>query len=401
MDIIARQPIMNRKAQVHGYKLAFGQSIGSSLFKTDSEISADGSYITSFGSAISAIDELSGKGTAFIDFSDEVIGERLLSLHINKRTAETVFVIASSSKVNEDDCKIIKSKGYRLAMDSSFFLNGYTPLTAQADIMFIDFPNVSLSVQIDLIQEYKGKVTLLANRIETWEDFNHAKKLGYDYYKGYFFLWPTETPKKGIKTLDVCMISIIQELDKPDPSFKHISDTIEHDLGLSYKLLRLVNSAYMAPKHRITSISQALTYIGTRELYQWISMLMLNGVEDKENSELIKMSLIRGKLMALIARELNVQHSGTEPFFTGLFSLIDVILNRDINEILSGLPLSDHIKAALRGEGNDLQTLQNFVIRYEQAQWNLIEGKYPINIIGEQKMISLYLDALKWANVLD
>lgn len=386
---IARQPIMNRDAQIHGYQLVLGQNNGL-LNSANIEGPDDPPIFTEVG-------EFTDKEAAFIEFTDELIGPDLLSLPMSVRTAGTVFVIGSSSKVNADDCAVIKSKGYRLAMDCSFFQSGPASLSDMADIMIIDFPNIGLVVQNSLILEYKNKVSLMANKIETWEDFNQAKKLGYDYFKGFFFLWPTSTPKKGINTLDACMISIIQELDKPEPSFKSISETIEHDLGLSYKLLRLVNSAYMAPKHRITSIAQALTFIGTRELHQWISMLMLNSVEDRENAELIKMSLIRGKLMALIARELDMQHSGSESFFTGLFSLIDVILNKDINEILNGLPLSDNIKAALRGEGNDLQTLLNFVIRYEQAQWNLIEGKYPLKVIGEHKMASLYREALKWA----
>jgi EAL and modified HD-GYP domain-containing signal transduction protein len=245
-------------------------------------------------------------------------------------------------------------------------------------------------------------VTFLADRIETWSDYKTARDMGYALFQGYFFLWPsTSLQQKEIKALDVCLISILSELDKPEPDFKNISEIIEHDLGLSYKLLRLVNSAYMAPKYRIKSISHALTYLGTRELHQWISMLMFGGVRNTENTELIKMSLIRGKLMVLVARELQLGDSGSEPFFTGLFSLIDVILNRDINELLVGLPISEDVKVALRGEGNTLQTLLAFIVSYEQAEWHKIEDKYPLNTITPERMVSLYIEAHKWANLID
>ncbi|NLA87544.1 MAG: HDOD domain-containing protein, partial [Clostridiales bacterium] len=229
-----------------------------------------------------------------------------------------------------------------------------------------------------------------------------SKDMGYALFQGYFFLWPSGSlQQREIKALDVNLVSILAELDRTEPDFKNISEIIEHDLGLSYKLLRLVNSAYMAPKYRIKSISHALTYLGTRELYQWISMLMFSSVKNSDNSELIKMSLIRGKLMALAAQELGLSDIGSEPFFTGLFSLIDVILNRDINDLLIGLPFSEDVKSALRGESNALQSLLTFVISYEQADWQKIEGKYPLSKITPQKMVTLCIEAHKWANLAD
>jgi EAL and modified HD-GYP domain-containing signal transduction protein len=245
-------------------------------------------------------------------------------------------------------------------------------------------------------------VLLLAENIETWGDFKVAKDMGFDIFQGYFFLWPTGSlVQKEIKSLDVCLVGILQELEKPEPSFKAISDLIEHDLGLSYKLLRLVNSAYMAPKYKIRSISQALTYLGTRELHQWISMLMFSGVKNDENSELVSMSLIRGKMMALIAQELQMPQSGSEPFFTGLFSVIDVILNREMNTVLTGLPLPDDVKAALTGGGNELSALLDFVVAYEQANWQKVESKAPMNKIPPQQLVSFYLAAHQWSKVED
>jgi EAL and modified HD-GYP domain-containing signal transduction protein len=156
----------------------------------------------------------------------------------------------------------------------------------------------------------------------------------------------------------------------------------------------------MAPKYRIKSISHALTYLGTRELHQWISMLMFNGVKSDDNAELIRMSLIRGKMMALAAQELQLSLNDSEPFFTGLFSLIDVILNREINDLLVGLPISEDVKIALRGEGNELQSLLDFVVSYEQAEWQKIDGKFHLSKITPQKMVSFYIKAHKWASLI-
>lgn len=398
-DFIARLPISNSKATIAGYHLLFGQHTVSTL----NEIKIG---YTEFGQVkqslfFETLHELSDHTVSFVDFSD-VLSSIIEDVSVNQeQAASTVIVFGKNSNAEKDVCLKLKSKGFKLAFDCSFFVDdpSYSDL---ADIMVIEFTKISLSAQAVFIKKFNHKVAFLAEKIETWSDYKVARDMGYSLFKGYFFLWPSGgIQQKEIKTLDVCLINIIVELDKPEPNFKSISDIIEHDLGLSYKLLRLVNSAYMAPKYRIKSISHALTYLGTRELHQWISMLMFTGVKNEENSELVKMSLIRGKLMALIAQELQMSHPGSEPFFTGLFSLIDVILNKDINDLLTGLPITEDVKAALRGEGNDLQALIAFVVNYEQAEWHKIDGKNVLSKITPQKLVSLYIEARKWANLVD
>ena len=309
--------------------------------------------------------------------------------------------LEKNDPADRDSCARLKALGYRLAFDSAFFTAG-APEAGLPDVLTVDFTAVSLSSQAALIGKYKNRVTLLAVKIDTWGDFKTARDMGYDFFQGFFFLWPTDSLFQGeIKSLDFCLTAILQELEKPEPSFRNISDMIEHDLGLSYKLLRLVNSAFMAPKYKIRSISQALTYLGTRELHQWISMLLFNGIKSEENSELVAMSLIRGKMAALVANELPLHESGSEPFLTGLFSLIDVILNRDMSAVLSGMPLSDDVKSALTGGGNELSALLDFVVSYEQAAWQKIEGKYPMNRIPPHRMVSIYLEAHSWSKLMD
>jgi EAL and modified HD-GYP domain-containing signal transduction protein len=226
--------------------------------------------------------ELSEHTMSYMDYF-EGLAAMTDKLPANRELAETIVIVfRKGSDIDAGVCGKLKSAGFKLAFDNSFFDDGTA--TDLADIMIIDFPMVSLTVQTNYIKKYKNKVSLLANRIEAWSDYKAARDMGYTLFKGYYFLWPSDNlQQKEIKALDVCLIGIISELDLPEPNFKNISDIIEHDLGLSYKLLRLVNSAYMAPKYRIKSISHALTYLGTRELHQWISMLMFNGIKNEDN----------------------------------------------------------------------------------------------------------------------
>lgn len=396
-DFMARRPITDNKARVCGYHMLFGPHTGAILN------TAIVGY-TEFGQVkqsqfFTTLDELSEHSAVYLDYTEGLLD--IIDSHTAlQEPSDRIILFKKGLYVHTDTCKKLKARGFKLAFDSSFFSNGATPPEA-ADIMIVEFPMTSLAVQSGLIRKYRNKVAFLADKIETWSDFRVARDMGYALFQGFFFLWPTDSLRqKEIKALDVCLIGILSELDKPEPDFKNISEIIEHDLGLSYKLLRLVNSAYMAPKYRIKSISHALTYLGTRELHQWISMLMFSGVKSAENSELIRMSLIRGKLMALTSQELQLKSTGSEPFFTGLFSLIDVILNRDIRDLLVGLPISEDVKIALRGEGNELQSLLKFVVSYEQAEWQKIEDN-PLNVITPQRMVSIYMDAHRWATLID
>ena len=171
-------------------------------------------------------------------------------------------------------------------------------------------------------------------------------------------------------------------------------------MGLSYKLLKFVNSAYLASWYKINSIHRAITYLGTQRLRQFIALMMLKNLNNSENTELIKLSLVRGRLMSLLAQKLDMKEVGSEYFFTGIFSLIDVILNKNMEDVLKELPLTNPVKQALLGEDNYLKKMLDFVCDYEKGLWDEIEDRYPMDIIGKNIMVSSYIEALKWSNLL-
>lgn len=387
-EYFARHPIFDKNTEVCGYHLVIGPGTSGIIF--DTEGSADLVDIDDFS-------ELSDRLRIFMDYSNDLTVEENRQIMSGEGAAPSVVIFSKNSAVKAENCEGIKSLGYQIAIHSTHILQN-PALVEYADIIQMDFPAVSQTIQFSIIKQFKDKVAFMANRIETWDDYKKAGSMGYELFQGYFFLKPRDIQeRRELKSLDKSLVSVLEELDSPGLSYARISLLIEHDLGLSYRLLRLVNSAYMAPKNKIKTISQAIVYLGTHELHQWIAMLMLGDIKNEQNSELIKTSLIRGKLMALLARKLRLAHSGSEPFFTGLFSLIDVILNKDMEELLIGLPLPDNVQSALSGKDNDLKRLLTFVTDYEQGRWHKVEGKYPAHQIKPENMVSLYIEALKWS----
>jgi len=141
--------------------------------------------------------------------------------------------------------------------------------------------------------------------------------------------------------------------------------------------------------------------LGTRKLYQWISLMLIKDVQDVENAEIIKLSLIRGKLMSLLADELGRKDKVTGYFFAGIFSFIDILLNRPMEDILTELPLSDGVKDALLGADNDMRQMLDYLLAFEKAEWSKVERLSAAYGIGMGRFMELYVDALKWANTLD
>jgi EAL and modified HD-GYP domain-containing signal transduction protein len=374
-----RQPIFDKRLDVCGYYLALGS-------ETRDEVAAG-----------PELRELTDRLRLFIDFTPDLLDADALPPGNGLERDSVTVVFGRSSPPGAEMMKLIKSNSYQTLVHLDYLLDN-PALADYADVIRIDFSSVSLTAQYSLMKQYRSRVKFLAGRLASWEDFEKARDMGYDLFQGYFFLKPVLNPQlKEIKALDVSLVNVLHELDSPDPNFRRISTFIEHDLGLSYRLLKLANSAYMAPKYRIATIAQAITYLGTRELHQWVSMLLLGSLKSVENSELIKMSLIRGKLMALIAQKLKLFQSGSEPFFVGLFSLIDVILNKKMDDVLADLSLTEEVKEALRGTNNELRRLLTFVTDYEQAVIHRIGGSLTLDQLGSETMVSMVIEALKWA----
>ena len=398
MDVcIARKPIFDKNMNVYGYDLLYGaENTPDSAMShgVQTELLYDSFFVI-------GINELTNGLAAFIPFSRVLLNQDIPIQVPRNRIVVEVRESDYQHAVTDADCKKIKSSGFMLALDGFILNDKNIDLVKTADIIKIDFTAATAETQSAITRKFKGKVQFLADNIETREDFKRAAEMGYDLFVGNFFTKPSYINSKEIESLDMSLFNLIQELERPEPDYTVISDIIERDLGLSYKLLKFVNSAAMSSGYKIVSISRAVTYLGTRMLRQFLSVMMVKNLQTHENAELVKLSLVRGRLMSLLETELGINKTGSEYFFTGLFSLIDVLLDKDMKEVVNELPLLNVVKQALLGDKNGLRRMLDYIIDYENGRWDLMETAYPTLINDKNKMTSLYIEALKWANILD
>ena len=394
---VARQPIFNSRMKLYGYELFYRRSDrnvyeGTSDDQATAAVSTDAFFM--------GFDELIDGTRGFINFSQNLLlNDTPLILPNDKLVIEIVERTVISPEL-VSACQKLKSLGYKLALDNFVDEEAYGPLIGLADIIKLDYQRTPIAVQSLLIKKYRN-ATFLAMKVETTDDFKRAERLGYGLFQGYFFNKPVMISIKEIGTLQNNMVQITQKLARPEPDIRAITSIIEKDMELSYKLLRIANSVYYHSLVPITSIQHALVQIGLVELRRWAHLLLIKGLSNTDNAELVKASLVRGKMLALFASATKRIQDESDYFIAGIFSSIDSLLDESMDKILSRLPLTAPVKAALFGTPGPLRDALDAVLAFEKAQWEDVDSFLRASGLPASAFMPMYIRALKWQQSLD
>jgi EAL and modified HD-GYP domain-containing signal transduction protein len=241
---------------------------------------------------------------------------------------------------------------------------------------------------------------MLAEKIETYEEFKHATDMGFEFFQGYFFCKPELMSGKKITGSQLSLLRIVAEVNKADVNVDIIETLVTPDVSLSYKLLRYINSAFFTKANPIESIKQALVYMGENEIRRFISLVAMDDLAADKPPELARTACIRGKFCELIARESALKPSVNELFTLGIFSLIDAIVDQPMPKVMEELPLSERIKQALVRRQGDLTVILVLVETYEKGDWTHVAQLVKLLKINQNTLPSLYLQACRWSTKL-
>ena len=193
-------------------------------------------------------------------------------------------------------------------------------------------------------------------------------------------------------------LQMLKEIQLPGINFHRLEAIVKHDMALSFKLLRYINSAYFGLRNKVSSILHAMMLLGAREFKQWASLVIMAGMGSDKPDELVIQALIRGRFCESLAPMLGMKQRAQELFLLGMFSVIDAILDRPLEEILKDLPLSDDIKDALCGKPNRLRAVFDYVLAYEKGDWDRVsEMAAGLGLRDESGIPAIYLHAVHWA----
>jgi len=398
---IGRQAILDQQKNVYAYEILFRSGL-----KNAFDPNLDGNVATQSVMVNAMLDfgmnKLVSDKRAFINFTEQNLLNRapklLPSENVVVEILETVQPTPEILQVVQE----LKAAGYKIALDDFVLMPGYEPLIDMADIIKVDFRITTDPEERKNLREILPKhVRLLAEKIETEEEFQQALDFGYVLFQGYFFCKPAVLRQKRLTSNALSKMRLLREINRQNVDFSAITGVISSDTNLVHKLLTYINSAGVGLNNHVSNLKQATVLLGASGVRRWVTLVSLQTFSEDKPPELFTLSLLRAKFCELIAADLN--RPGLTPdtgFLIGMFSLLDVLLSQPMEEVLKEVALADDLNDALLGEDNDLRRILDLVIAYEQGDWDKVASCCAHEKIAPDKLKANYDTVLEWYNML-
>ncbi|KZN48805.1 EAL and HDOD domain-containing protein [Pseudoalteromonas luteoviolacea] len=394
----ARQPILNINKEVVGYELLFRDGVDN-VFPNIDDVEATSKLIE--GSQFNfGLEDLTDSKPAYINFTLETILKGYPTMMGRDQLIVEILETVQPGKRLLAAVQDLKEKGYKLVLDDYKHQKVWRHFYPYIDQIKVDM----LVTSVDEIHELKEAIAphkhieLVAEKVETYEQYQLALELGFTLFQGFFFAKPEMVQTKALPPSEMALAELLYETSSVDVDLKRITQVFERDVNLSYKLLRYSNSAAFKRRAEISTIKQALVVLGNQELKKFLSLLFASQVASDKPMELIRLSLTRARFCELLAIKHNQMRDTGMAFLTGMMSLMDAILDETMDSVMQKLPLTIDIKdALLQGEGMLAQYL-SLVMAYEKANWSDASQLTEQLNLQTQSLPELYSEALQWCD---
>lgn len=395
---VARQPIFDRRLRVYGYELLFRSGL------TDLCALADDSQATRDVMEAAWLDlgmkTLVGDKFAFVNFTREL----LLGGYESALPARSTVIEILESIEPDDDviaaCRHLSASGYKIALDDFVYRPGFEALIEAADIIKIGFGECDPAEQCRHIRRINRYSTLLAEKVETKEDYDKAVALGFTYFQGWFFCRPETLSGRTLSGSHSMCIRLLEAVWKLELDLDELEELIRSDVSLTHRFLKFMGSATFGWAGPFTSVRHGLALLGTELTRRWVSLISLNQLAKGKPDELLVQAAVRAKICEELGPRVGLGDRRSDLFFMGSLSLIDTMLDRPMDFAIAQLPLTEDLEAALLGQPNDLRPVLDLVIAYERSQWSECERLCTQLGVEEPTIAGLYRDGLTWANAI-
>lgn len=392
---VGRQPIFDLKLNVFAYELLYrsGQQLNPAAARISGDRATTDTIVNTFLEI--GLDRLVGKAYAAINLTESFLLEagklpfspNQVILEILEDVPVTPALIAAVGA--------LKTRGYMIALDDYIYSPEHKPLLHLADIVKIDImamDKAALKDSVDLIKPYRVK--LLAEKVETPEEFSFCRRLGFDYFQGYFLSKPQIITGEKLPTNRLTLLNMLAQLNNPKSETEDLVEAINTDVTMGYKLLKLINSAAFNLPRKIDSLQHGIMLLGRKRLASWASMLAIGAMDDRP-PEMLRTTMIRAKMCELLAEQAGIRQ--TERHFTvGMFSALDLLMQRPLARLIAPLPLSEEMITALLDHAGEMGEVLACVLAYEIADWENVQFR---DLTTDDIRVA-NIEALTWANIL-
>ena len=395
---VARQPIFDGGDRLFAYELLYragadqtaARGVSSNQMCTDTVIHA----LLSIGLA-----PLTAGTLAFVNMTRDFLTRRLYELFDPKTVVVELLETVEPDAAVVAECERLVKLGYTLALDDFVNAPGYEPLLRLAKIVKIDVlnrPTEELSRVVREMAPYG--VQLLAERVETAAVRDACRRLGFTLFQGYFYSKPQIVSHRELSVEHATIVRLMNLLDTPTATDQEIEDAFRSDPSLSYKLLRIANSASFGGRD-VQSIGFALRMVGRGVLHRWLTLLMVSSVASQSGiaHELVVSALARARLCELVGEKTGRSGEVGPLFLVGLFSLLDVLLRMPMAGIVERMAVAKDVKDALLSRSGPYAGVLALVEAQERGDWDAVVDAAAAVGVAEGEVSGAYAEALGWA----
>ena len=394
---MARQPILNEHKRLFAYELLYRG--------TDDGRLASGEKMTA--SLLSAtfltegLDVISGSKPCFVNFTKDLLLRGIPSSFPSRKVVVEILEDIPPTAEILKVCHALRAEGYTIALDDFVYDKSLESMVALADIIKIDF-RISSEDEIrrTLRRLAHYPVKFLAEKVESYEEFEFATKLGFKYFQGYFFARPEVFRVHELESFKASLIALLAEVTKKSTTAERLEQIISKDAALSYKLLKYINSSYFYRISAIESVRHAIVFLGEKEIKRFILLVIISEIATDKPSELIKLAIVRARFCELLAESCDYRKMSAEIFLLGLLSLLDAMLDVEMGEVIDQLPLGNVLKNALSSRTGPMAPFLDAVVAFEQHDREACISALDELGVDKSLVQKMYFDALAFGDAL-
>jgi c-di-GMP phosphodiesterase len=390
---VARQPVYDRDRNVVAYELLFRDGADATTASVvDAQAATGEAALTAMADI--GLDLLVGGRRALVNCSRSfLLGEQVLALPPGRVGIEVLESVEPDAEVMAR-LRELASRGYELLLDDFVLTRASRPLLDVARFVKLDVREGADAV-LGRVEPYLdgSDVRLIAEKIEHPEGVGDCRDLGFHYFQGFVFGVPQLLSGRRIRPGRLTVLNLMNALARKDASVAQLESIIVQDVGLSVTLLRYMNSAAVGLTRRVSSIREAIVYLGTDTIRSFAYLVSLTA-HSQEPAELARTGMIRGRMMEMLATALG--HDDPPAHFTvGLLSVADALLSVPMDVLLDELDeLDDAVKRALVAREGELGDRLRLVEGYELGRLDQVDA----TALNPYLLRDAYLRAVEWAD---
>ncbi len=389
---VARQPVLDAKLNVFAYELLFRDGVENIFPNVDADAAC---RATLDSSLLVGLDVLCDGRRAMLNCTrDALLRDLIFLLPPALAVVEVLESVPADAEVRQA-CRKLKDSGYLIALDDYIPGDPREALAEMADIIKVEMKVTTAAQQAALVKRFSAQAKMLAEKVETREEFEAMRNLGFTYFQGYFFKKPQVLSTRDVPANRLTYLRLIQAVSAPVLDAPALDRLIKSEAAVCYRLLRYMNSAAFGVRSEVHSVRHALTMLGEREVRRWVRLVCLVAAGQDCASDLLLSALVRARFCELLTPR--VPHGDSDLFLMGLLSLLDVMMDVPMPTLLSHISLDQDSKAVLLGEPSHLRPVFDLLLAHETGQWYTIVGLAASLHLDPEESAAIYWQAQEWA----